>query len=121
MTANTPKGYTYPVGTDPMSQGDNVLQGLAQAVDTKLGVAASGSVFFSRFASVNPDNATVTLPVGRFSAAWPMQINATPATTSVFSARAAATQQTNTQFTLAAWRESGTGDLTVMWTASQQV
>jgi len=42
--ANTAKGYPYPVGTDRVMDGDDAIHSLATAVETLLGVAASGSV-----------------------------------------------------------------------------
>lgn len=36
MPANTTHGLPYPVGTDRVMDGDNAIQNLAQAVDTKL-------------------------------------------------------------------------------------
>lgn len=119
--ANTAKGYPYPLGTDAISLGDNVLNQLASAVDARLGVLASGSVTFTRFASTNPDAATVTLPAGRFAAGVPVFPQATAITTAPASTRVGASNATNTSLTVNAWRESGTGDLTVYWIAAQQI
>jgi hypothetical protein len=121
VSATTPKGYPYPVGTDPMSDGDLVLNQLATGIDTRLGALASGSVTFTRFASTNPDAATVTLPVGRFLAGVPVHTQASAVSTGPSSCRVGTNPVSNTSFTLLAWRESGTGDLTVMWVAAQQV
>ena len=117
----TPKGYPYPVGTDSMTLGDNVLGQLATSIDTRLGALASGSVLFTRFASTNPDQATVTLPAGRFATGVPVVAQATANTTAPSSCRVGAQGPTPTSLIVAAWRESGTGDLTVYWMAQQQV
>ena len=121
MSAVTPKGYPYPVGTDSMTLGDNVLGQLATSIDTRLGALASGSVFFTRFATTNPDSVTVTFPAGRFVAGVPVFTQATANTTAPASARVGTNPVSATSFVLLAWRESGTGDLTVYWVAAQQV
>lgn len=65
--ANTPLGYPYPVGTDRVMDGDNVIQSLAEAVEAKLGVYRCGSVTIP-----TPDTAvgtvSVTFPAGLFTA-----------------------------------------------------
>lgn len=121
MSGNTPKGYPYPTGGDPMSQGDNILNQLATAVDQRLGAMAAGSVVFTRFATTNPDSVTVTYPVGRFAAGASVPLpQATANTTGPSSARVGCAAPTANGFTLNAWRESGTGNLTVYWAAQQQ-
>jgi hypothetical protein len=68
--ATTPKGYPYPVGTDRVADGDNAIRALAEAVESLLGVAATGSGAITTTGS-NPSNGSlaVTFPVGRFTAA----------------------------------------------------
>jgi hypothetical protein len=66
MGSQTAKGYPYPVGTDRVADGDNAIQALAEAVDAKLGISASGSASIS-IASAASGSVTVTFPVGRFT------------------------------------------------------
>lgn len=69
MPANTPKGYPYPLGTDRLMDGDDVIHSLATAVDTMAGVFAAGSLTSSVPTALNtPVSTAVTFPVGRFSA-----------------------------------------------------
>lgn len=59
MTANTPNGLPYPVGTDRVMDGDNAIEALARGVDTGVlaqtvtnlivtGVASGGVSYFYR-------------------------------------------------------------------------
>ncbi len=66
MPANTAKGYPYPLGTDRLMDGDDAIHNLATAVDTKLGVAASGTAQLTTPASGN-GTVAVTFPAGRFT------------------------------------------------------
>ena len=68
MPATTPHGYPYPVGTDRLMDGDNAIQALAEAVDSKLGVAAAGSVAYPA-GGAGITSVTVTFPAGRFTVA----------------------------------------------------
>lgn len=64
---NTPNGYPYPVGTDLVSGGDDVLQSLALAADSKAGQNASGRATVPAPAALNtPMSVTVVFPSGRF-------------------------------------------------------
>lgn len=68
--ANTTHGYPYPLGTDRLTDGDDVIHSLATAVDTQLGVAASGLVTTPVPGALNTAvSVTVTFPVGRFNVA----------------------------------------------------
>lgn len=68
MPANTPKGYPYPLGTDRLMDGDDVIHSLASAVDSKLGVMASGAVTITVVTGGTPVTVAVTFPVGLFTA-----------------------------------------------------
>lgn len=68
MPGTTAKGYPYPLGTELVSEGDNVLQQLAQAIDVQLGKVAAGAVPVTTTSSAAASLA-VTFPVGRFTAA----------------------------------------------------
>ena len=65
MPANTPRGYPYPLGTDRVMDGDDAIGSLASAVDTRLGVSASGSITHP-FNNVTQSVIAVTFPAGRF-------------------------------------------------------
>jgi hypothetical protein len=89
MPANTPKGYPYPLGTDPVADGDDAIKNLAQKVDTAIGVFATGSVNVQT-AGTNPSNGSIAVvfPVGRFSVVpriYLQQTNNFPAAATDFS------------------------------------
>jgi hypothetical protein len=68
MPANTPKGYPYPLGTDPVADGDDAIKNLANKVDAALPArtwvsTASVPVTASTVGTLN-----VTFPAGRFTA-----------------------------------------------------
>jgi hypothetical protein len=65
MPANTPRGYPYPVGTDRVMDGDDAIHNLATAVDTRLGVSATGTVTHP-FNNATQSVVAVTFPAGRF-------------------------------------------------------
>lgn len=69
MPANTPKGYTYPVGTDRVMDGDNSIRTLAEQVDTNLGRAAGGLVTITPSGAGAATPVAVTFPAGRFTVA----------------------------------------------------
>jgi hypothetical protein len=59
--------YPYPVGTDPVTAGDNMLQALAEACDAKVGVRAAGTFVWPAWAGGIAVLA-ITFPAGRFTA-----------------------------------------------------
>jgi hypothetical protein len=71
MPANTPNGLPYPLGTDPLAQGDDAIHALATELDKRVpyrlaggqGVAV-GIVANGAFVNVN-----VVYPVGLFTTA----------------------------------------------------
>lgn len=65
MPANTAHGYPYPVGTDRVTDGDDAIKNLANAVESKLRVSAAGSVSVTATSSAS-GSANVTFPAGRF-------------------------------------------------------
>lgn len=68
MPANTAKGYPYPLGSDPVADGDDAIANLANAVDTKLGCMATGQATTPVPGALSsPVQVTVTFPVGRFT------------------------------------------------------
>jgi hypothetical protein len=82
MPANTTNGYPYPLGTDPVADGDDAIHNLANAVDAMSGVSAAGAATASIPANNSGVYTTVTYPVGRFTAAPAMMgIVTTPTAT----------------------------------------
>ena len=69
MPAATPKGYPYPLGGDPVAQGDDAIKALAERIDARLPMATAAAR--ANIADV-PANGTkavvVALPAGRFTA-----------------------------------------------------
>lgn len=63
----TSRGYPYPEPTDPVSQGAAAIQALANAVNTRAGSAAAGTVQITGSNSAL-GFATVTFPANRFNA-----------------------------------------------------
>ena len=118
MPANTPKGYPYPLGTDRLMDGDDSIHNLATAVDTNLGVAASGIVTSPPFPGVADGTCSiaVTFPVGRFTAVPVVTVTAVgsgPFMTSVLST-------TTAGVTLyAARRNTSTSTAPLQWLAVQ--
>jgi L-aminopeptidase/D-esterase-like protein len=68
MGSQTAKGYPYPIGTDRVMDGDNAIQALAEAIDTKAGVAAAGVGTVTVGGSGGSGTAAITFPAGLFSA-----------------------------------------------------
>jgi hypothetical protein len=114
--ATTPKGYPYPLGTDRVMDGDDVIHELAEAVDTKTGVSASGTAITPVPSGLNnPTNVTVTFPVGLFTA--PPAV----VTTAIGTVVRAGTQ-TATATNVIVWAEKLSGGLIAMsiyWQAHQ--
>lgn len=69
MPASTAKGYPYPVGSDPVRDGENAIQNLATTVDTKLPHATAVGTVTIPVSAATVGTAVVTLPVGRFPVA----------------------------------------------------
>lgn len=66
--ATTPKGFPYPLGTDRVMDGDDVIHSLATAVDVKSGLVAGGNVVIPITAVNTLATVAVTFPVGLFTA-----------------------------------------------------
>jgi len=67
--ANTARGYPYPLSSDPVAQGATAIQNLAQAVNDRAGVAASGTVTIQVTTANTAASVSVVFPAGRFTAA----------------------------------------------------
>jgi hypothetical protein len=64
MPGQTAHALPYPLGTDPISQGDDTITSLAQAVDRVMGLGAGTvSIVFNNVATAT---VAVTFPAGRF-------------------------------------------------------
>jgi hypothetical protein len=119
MPANTAKGYPYPLGTDRVTDGDDAIHSLASAVDTKLGVAATGLVTLAAPGGLNSTvSATVTLPAGRFTAVPSVAVTST--VTDPFTVACCATTVTAASFSVRGARTAGgLAVIPVMWQAAQ--
>jgi hypothetical protein len=120
MPQNTPLGFPYPLGTDRLSDGDDVIRALATAIDGHTGVLASG---LAQVATVGGTTGTlaVTFPAGRFT--LPPNVVCTinfGAFGTLSASYAGATAVTNTGFIANVARTGGgSGTLGVFWIASQ--
>lgn len=118
MGSQTALGYPYPTGTDRVMDGDNAIQALAEAVNGKVGAAATGVVSVPISALNANASAAVTFPVGRFTAA-PVVI-ANPQSNSATTTVASAVAATASGVTVWAARLAGTvAALNVHWVAIQ--
>jgi hypothetical protein len=120
MPANTALGYPYPLGTDRVADGDDAIRSLAEAVDDHAGVFASGIVTVVNVTPNTPTTATVTFPVGRFTAQPVICLTANGGSTSAYaSASHSASAVGPTGFQVNTYRPVGTGNLNVGWIAHQ--
>ena len=68
MPGNTPNGLPYPLGTEPISQGDDAILALATALDKRVPYRmAGGSLPFGAIANGASGNVTVPYPAGLFT------------------------------------------------------
>lgn len=117
MAGTTAKGYPYPDPTDPIRDGADEIKALATAVDTRLGVMASGTVSLTTPAS-GAGTKDVVFPTGRFSAV-PAVVVTLINTGSVISAGApTATGVTATGFTMS-YNRGSAATFTLAWVAVQ--
>lgn len=69
-TDTTPNGFPYPNGDDRVSNGDNMIKALAEAVDARLPARAAARLVAPTPVPANGTvNGTWTFPVGRFTVA----------------------------------------------------
>src|SRR5262245_32620425 len=69
MTANTSRGYPYPLPTDPLCNVDAYIKALADAINLKLGGPIwTTNVVANVTAANTPVNPVVTYPAGLFTA-----------------------------------------------------
>lgn len=112
----TSHGYPYPLGTDRVADGDEAIRDLAQAIDTKLGVVAGGTVTIPIVAAGTNYNVVVTYPAGRFVDV--PSVFVTPQSVTPTAVRASVRDATlATGMTVVGTRDSGTATFPVMWVA----
>ena len=119
MPATTARGYPYPLGTDRVADGDDAIHSLATQIDTALGASAAGTVGITHASAGTTASASVTFPVGRFTAP-PTFISVQPWLTTnggVLEGGGSPTGVLATGFTANYYRPSGTGAMTVQWLA----
>ncbi len=69
-TGTTTKGYPYPNGDDPITNGDNVIKALADKLNLTVPMAmAVGTVSFPDVSANSVQSVQVNHPVGRFTTA----------------------------------------------------
>lgn len=67
MSANTTRGWPYPVGTDRVADGDDAIRALAEKADARVGYGACGGSVVLPITAVNTTaTVAVTFPVGMF-------------------------------------------------------
>lgn len=114
---NTPHGYPYPVGTDRVMDGDDVIHNLADKIDSQLGVLASGSVTVQTTTVNTPASASVTFPAGRFTTPPNVIVSCQGANPQFAFASTAAPTASGT--VLWACKTTGTAATVVYWIATQ--
>lgn len=119
----TAKGYPYPEGTDLVVDGDDAIEALATAIDTKLPVAiTSGLADLGTVTGQATGSKVVTFPVGLFTAA---PTASTTGNTSFPSSRGKANSYgsaTTSSMTVYAFYDGGTtatAPIVVSWIAIQ--
>jgi hypothetical protein len=116
--ATTAKGYHYPLGSDRLADGDDILRSLATDCDTILGVAAAGTTAAVALPVVGtPASVAITFPVGRFTAA--PTISVTPRTNNPQQVYAGAANPTTAGVNAWVCRNTGTAAIAVDWYAVQ--
>jgi hypothetical protein len=84
MALNT-KGYPYPLGTDPISSGDDIIKSLADAVAAKQGTqVVTGQTAPIALTSAVSANLGVTFPVSIFTNVPRVTAGVSGATTKVY-------------------------------------
>lgn len=68
MPSATTHGYPYPLGTDRVQDGDDVIHSLADKVEAQVAATASGTVTVTTTAADTIATTAVTFPAGRFPA-----------------------------------------------------
>ena len=117
MPANTTKGYPYPLGTDRIMDGDDAIKNLAQAMDTKSGISAAGTVTIPFTAATTATSVTVTFPVGRFTVAPSPVVTAQITAPQNVTVSVAGGSVTTTGMTVWGYRYSGNSQIGVFWIA----
>ena len=120
--ATTTNGWTYPVGTDRVTDGDNAIKSVADTIEARIGHGATsyGVATVSGFSG--PDVAqsqAVTFPAGRFTGAPSVML--TINASNPFACHPPTHQGiTASGFTIWAARHSGAANVSVAWLAVQR-
>lgn len=118
--ATTAHGYPYPLGTDRVMDGDDVIHALADAIDTKLGVSANGVATIANVPVTTLASVSVTFPAGRFTVAPQVVATRAGSTAAAASTSLSVSGIGVGGFTLTAWQTGGTaGSASVHWIAKQ--
>jgi hypothetical protein len=120
MSATTPHGYPYPVGTDPISQGDNVMRSLGEALDVRAGKSAAGTVTVVIASVATAVNVAVTFPAGRFTNAPICVVTAvTSLPQNAHVAVSTSVPVTASGFTVCGARSTGSQNIVTHWHAEE--
>lgn len=114
--ATTPKGYPYPLGTDRVMDGDNVVQALATAVDGWLGKAWTATTIVNVATGGGNGSVAVTFPAGHFTAT--PNVITTSQSTAPQNAQGAASNASATGVTIYGTRATA-GPVSINWYAVQ--
>lgn len=117
--ATTTKGFHYPLGTDRVVDGDDVIAQLANDIDTMAGSSACGSALCPITAPNQNTSVSVTFPAGRFNAVPLVQVTAVAGATSSVRQPTVNTVIGQTSVTLYCARDSGSAAVTLDWWAVQ--
>jgi len=66
MPGTTPGGLPYPLGTEPVRDGDNAIKNLAEAIDPKLFTVRTNAATYP-YAAVPPAGSRIILQTGIYS------------------------------------------------------
>lgn len=117
----TTHGYPYPLGTDRVMDGDDVIAALAGKVNDQLGVMASGIATIPSLPVTTPTAIAITLPVGRFLAAPYISVISYGGTTGAYASTSySVSGYSASGFQINAYRQvGGTSAQQLCWIAHQ--
>lgn len=119
MTASTPLGFEYPIGTDPIASLDTILQTLCERMDAYVGLHASGLEVVNITALNTTITKAVAMPVDLFTATPQIFACVQSGSPNQFQAPTIANPLPES-FDLKMYRTAGTtGNITVHWHAVQ--
>jgi len=118
MPANTPLGFPYPVGTDRVTDGDDSIRALAEAVEAKIGIFRCGTVVVDT-PTTSAGTVAVTFPAGLFTAI--PAVGASCQASAPIQWAAGGYAPTTTGMQVKAQKTTGAATVTVSWWAAQSV